>query len=245
MRIEATQQTTTTAKVTGAIQQAAKATGTSFQYLLATAKVESNLNPNARGENLLGRRAVSIHRADLARHHERGGRVVRLCRLRQRDFPQRVRPLCGGRSGDEGRDPGVAAGPDRQFADGRRADQEQRRRAVAKARPRADRRRTLHGAFSRRQGRRETDRPVRAEARHERGCRFSQARRARTARSFSTRTGVRAMSRKCPRNCPAGFRSRARKCRRQRPRRPLRKLRPSHPLRQRGRSRSRRRRRAL
>jgi hypothetical protein len=47
MRIDATQQTTTVAKVTGAIQQAAKATGTSFQYLLATAKVESNLNPNA------------------------------------------------------------------------------------------------------------------------------------------------------------------------------------------------------
>jgi len=46
MRIEATQQTTT-AQVTGAIQQAAKVTGTSFQYLLATAKVESNLNPNA------------------------------------------------------------------------------------------------------------------------------------------------------------------------------------------------------
>lgn len=44
MRIEATQQNTT-AKVTGTIRQAAKATGTSFQYLLATAKVESNLNP--------------------------------------------------------------------------------------------------------------------------------------------------------------------------------------------------------
>jgi len=46
MRIEATQQNTT-ARVTGAIKQAAKATGTSFQYLLATAKVESNLNPSA------------------------------------------------------------------------------------------------------------------------------------------------------------------------------------------------------
>jgi hypothetical protein len=33
--------------VTGAIRQAAKATGTNFQYLLAAAKVESNLNPNA------------------------------------------------------------------------------------------------------------------------------------------------------------------------------------------------------
>ncbi len=33
--------------VTGAIRQAAQATGTSFQYLLATARVESGLNPNA------------------------------------------------------------------------------------------------------------------------------------------------------------------------------------------------------
>ena len=32
--------------VTGAIRKAARATGTSFQYLLATAKVESDLNPN-------------------------------------------------------------------------------------------------------------------------------------------------------------------------------------------------------
>jgi hypothetical protein len=32
--------------VTGAIRRAAQATGTSFQYLLATAKVESDLNPN-------------------------------------------------------------------------------------------------------------------------------------------------------------------------------------------------------
>ncbi|MGB7079389.1 MAG: transglycosylase SLT domain-containing protein [Xanthobacteraceae bacterium] len=33
--------------VTGAIRQAAQATGTSFQYLLATARVESGLNPHA------------------------------------------------------------------------------------------------------------------------------------------------------------------------------------------------------
>ncbi|MGE3148228.1 MAG: transglycosylase SLT domain-containing protein [Pseudorhodoplanes sp.] len=33
--------------VTGAIRQASRLTGTSFQYLLATAKVESNLNPKA------------------------------------------------------------------------------------------------------------------------------------------------------------------------------------------------------
>src|SRR5262249_1362451 len=33
--------------VTGAIRQAAQKTGANFHYLLATAKVESNLNPNA------------------------------------------------------------------------------------------------------------------------------------------------------------------------------------------------------
>src|SRR5689334_8723732 len=32
--------------VTGAIRKAARATGTSFDYLLATARVESDLNPN-------------------------------------------------------------------------------------------------------------------------------------------------------------------------------------------------------
>ncbi len=38
---------TSAANVTGVIRQASKLTGTSFQYLLATAKVESNFNPNA------------------------------------------------------------------------------------------------------------------------------------------------------------------------------------------------------
>ena len=36
------------ATVTGAIRQAARMTGADFKYLLATAQVESNLNPNAR-----------------------------------------------------------------------------------------------------------------------------------------------------------------------------------------------------
>src|SRR6185369_3529777 len=39
--------TGTNAAVTGAIRQAARMTGTDFRYLLATAQVESNLNPNA------------------------------------------------------------------------------------------------------------------------------------------------------------------------------------------------------
>ena len=35
------------ARVTGAIKQAASATGASFEYLLATAKMESDFNPTA------------------------------------------------------------------------------------------------------------------------------------------------------------------------------------------------------
>jgi len=35
-------------QVTGAIQQAARSTGTSFEYLLTTARIESNLNPAAK-----------------------------------------------------------------------------------------------------------------------------------------------------------------------------------------------------
>jgi hypothetical protein len=38
---------TTRSRVTGAIKQAAVATGTSFEYLLSTAKMESNLDPKA------------------------------------------------------------------------------------------------------------------------------------------------------------------------------------------------------
>src|SRR4030088_2295287 len=36
------------ARVAGAIKQAASTTGTSFEYLLATAKMESNFNPSAK-----------------------------------------------------------------------------------------------------------------------------------------------------------------------------------------------------
>ena len=38
---------TVTSQITGAISSAAKSTGTSFEYLLTTAKIESNLNPAA------------------------------------------------------------------------------------------------------------------------------------------------------------------------------------------------------
>jgi soluble lytic murein transglycosylase-like protein len=41
------EQTASLPAVTGAIRQAARTTGADFKYLLATAQVESNLNPNA------------------------------------------------------------------------------------------------------------------------------------------------------------------------------------------------------
>ncbi len=40
-----------TSRVAGAIQRAAQATGASFEYLLATAKVESNFNPNLKAKS--------------------------------------------------------------------------------------------------------------------------------------------------------------------------------------------------
>jgi hypothetical protein len=48
MAVDANSQIATASNVTGAIRKAAQLTGTNFQYLLATAKVESNLNPGAK-----------------------------------------------------------------------------------------------------------------------------------------------------------------------------------------------------
>jgi hypothetical protein len=47
--------TTAGSAVTGAIRQAAQVTGTSFQYLLAMAQVESGLDPQAGASTLSGR----------------------------------------------------------------------------------------------------------------------------------------------------------------------------------------------
>jgi hypothetical protein len=48
MAVDASSQIATASNVTGAIRKASQITGTNFQYLLATAKVESNLNPGAK-----------------------------------------------------------------------------------------------------------------------------------------------------------------------------------------------------
>jgi soluble lytic murein transglycosylase-like protein len=41
----------TRVRIAGAIKQAANTTGTSFEYLLATAKMESNFNPSAKASS--------------------------------------------------------------------------------------------------------------------------------------------------------------------------------------------------
>jgi soluble lytic murein transglycosylase-like protein len=69
--------------VTGAIQQASQATGASFNYLLATAQVESGLNPQAGASTSSARGLFQFIENNLAGHHQAGGRGARLLRFRQ------------------------------------------------------------------------------------------------------------------------------------------------------------------
>src|SRR6201987_4120749 len=64
------------ARVTGAIKQAANATGTSFEYLLATAKMESDSNPSAGASTSSARGLYQfIEQTWLATVKEAGGQV--------------------------------------------------------------------------------------------------------------------------------------------------------------------------
>ena len=64
-------------------------TGTSFNYLLATAKIESDLDPEPDDEIVVGLGPVPVHRSDLARHPQAGRAGLRLRRLCERDLAQR------------------------------------------------------------------------------------------------------------------------------------------------------------
>ena len=64
------------ARVTGAIKQAANATGTSFEYLLATAKMESDFNPSAGASTSSARGLYQfIEQTWLATVKEAGGQL--------------------------------------------------------------------------------------------------------------------------------------------------------------------------
>ena len=105
--------------VTGAIRKASQLTGTNFQYLLATAKVESNLNPGAKAPTSsagglfqfidqtwlgtmkqdgavlgLGRYADAITRAPDG-HYEVADPAMRAAILRLRTDPQASAMLAG------------------------------------------------------------------------------------------------------------------------------------------------------
>ena len=106
-------------QITGAIRQAAQSTGISFEYLLTTAKIESNLNPSAQASTSsakglyqfidqtwlgtmkqdgaalgLGRYADAITRAPDG-HYEVADPAVRAAILRLRSDPQASAMLAG------------------------------------------------------------------------------------------------------------------------------------------------------
>ena len=59
-------------QISGAIRKAAQSTGISFNYLLTTAQNRIQPQPDGPGLDLVGHRAVPVHRADLARHRQAG-----------------------------------------------------------------------------------------------------------------------------------------------------------------------------
>ncbi len=135
---------TTAPQITGAIQQAAKSSGISFQYLLTTAQIESNLNPIAQAATSSAKSSSRPGSAPL----KRPGSARRLWRLCRRHYPQCGWPIRGRRSGPAR---GYHAAAQRSFGqrdDGRHLHARQCRPIAIGDRTSADRRRTLHRAFS-------------------------------------------------------------------------------------------------
>ena len=111
-------------------------TGADFHYLLATAQVESNLNPNAQASTSSARGLFQfIEQTWLATLKEQGRRWATAPMPMPSRGSRRGR-LRGGRSADARRDHESAIGPDRQCADGGRLHQGQRGKLADAARPR-------------------------------------------------------------------------------------------------------------
>ena len=79
--------------VTGAIRQAAQATGTSFQYLLATAQVESGLNPQAGAATSSARGLFQFIDQTWLATIKQSGAGARLWPICRRHHQDRLRPL--------------------------------------------------------------------------------------------------------------------------------------------------------
>ena len=135
--------------VTGAIRQASAATGTSFNYLLATAQVESGFNPQAGASTSSARGLFQfIEQTWLGTIKQSGaelgyGRYADAITKTSSGHYQVADPAM------RRRDPQAAQRSDRERGHGRRLHPGQCGYLATQARPRAERRRALYRPFSR------------------------------------------------------------------------------------------------
>ena len=140
-------------RVTGAIRDAARVTGAGFEYLLNTAIRESNLNPNAKAKTSSATGLFQFIDQTWLGTMKQSGASLGYGKYADAISRTSSGPLRRQRSGDAQRDLRAAQGPDRELDDGGCLRQFECQGADRPARPQADRRRALHGAFSRRVGR--------------------------------------------------------------------------------------------
>ena len=151
-------------------------TGASFEYLLTTAQIESNLNPAAQAPTSSAKGLYQfIDQTWLATMKEAGA-VARARPLRRRDRAGRrtaatTCPIPAARSAIMN----LRNDPDGERHDGRRFHAQQCRAACRRDRPPADRRRTLYRAFPRRRWRRQADRRGQHSPRRNAAAMFPQA----------------------------------------------------------------------
>src|ERR1700704_435335 len=150
--------------VVGAIRTAARATGTNFQYLLATAQVESGLDPNAAVASSSAKGLFQFIDQTWLTTLKEAGPALGYGR-----YADAIAESPSGRY--EVPDPGVGRQvfppghrSGRQCGDGRRLHAAERRAAYRSDRPAADRGRALRGAFPRRVRRRPLDQPRRQQS---------------------------------------------------------------------------------
>ena len=145
-------------RIAGAIKQAAGATGASFEYLLTTAKMESELQPDRGGVDLVGEGAVPVHRPDLARHRQGSRQPARLRPYADAISKSLVRQLLGAAIRRAPGDHGSAQRSGGQSSAMAGAlTQSNSFKLTGEIGRRPVRRRTLHGAFHGRRRRRQAD----------------------------------------------------------------------------------------
>ena len=159
-------------RIAGAIKQAASTTGTSFEYLLATAKMESNFNPTAGASTSSARGLYQFIDQTWLGTVKEAGAPARLRPIRRRHHQILLRQLLGQRSRRARRDHEAARRSGRRLVDGGGADPVQQFQAHRQDRPPSDRRRTLYGAFHgrRRRGQADHRTPRTIRRRPRRGC---------------------------------------------------------------------------